>query len=272
MSVHRVISLASIPPRFADLSQCLVSLVGQGSFDVRLYIPSRFTRFPDWSGELPAVPRGVTIVRCEQDYGPATKILPACREFAGTPTQILFCDDDVIYPRGWAKRLFDLQLKRPRQAVAAYVRPARGYVKRGRKLSDLLRARQLPIEYDIPYRLSRLWSKLFGTETFQRRPFVIPGHGDIFFGVGGCVVRPGFFSKHSYEIPPECFFVDDVWLSACLARAGVRIYCPWMAALPRPANASGVDALVDTCFEGLNRQELNSVAATYCQRYFGIWV
>lgn len=266
----RIISLTSIPPRFHGLAPTLASLRDQGADEVRLYIPQRYRRFPDWDGTLPPAIDGVSVMRVEEDLGPATKILPACRDLWETDAQILFCDDDCKVPRGWAKRLFDIQARRRDEAVAVYVRPAQGYVPnpvaaRGR------RAWQLPIRFDIPYRASRLAARLFGTRTLARRPFVIPGYGEIFFGAGGVVVRPDFFDDLAWDIPEIAWLVDDIWISANLARKGIEIYCPWMAALPRPTESAAQDALVDMTVESLDRQALNRAAARHCQNAFGIW-
>ncbi len=268
----RVISLTSIPSRFNSLKPTLTSLLRQGADEVRLYIPYSYRRFPDWSGELPDVPNGIIIYRCEQDFGPATKILPACLDLRGTATQILFCDDDCICMEGWAMRLFRIQSQRCKEAVAVYVRSAEGYVPNKVPSSRWRTAWQLPILYDIPYRISRLLSKTIGINTYWRRPFVIPGYGDIFFGAAGVVVRPDFFDDFTFSIPQVAWPVDDVWLSANLARRGIQIYCPWMAALPRSDKISAQDALLDAEFLGMKRQELNKAAAQTCQNMFGIWV
>jgi hypothetical protein len=268
----KVISLTSIPSRFDYIAPTLISLLNQGADQVRLYIPKFYYRFPDWDGSLPDVPNGVLICRCDQDYGPATKILPACRDLRDTSAQILFCDDDCIIDNGWAMRLFNLQRKRNNQAIATYVRSAEGYVSNTLLSRQLFRAWQLPILLDFPYRLSRLLSKTIGTRPFKRRPFVIPGYGDIFFGAYGVVVNPDFFDDLAYDIPNEAWPVDDVWLSANLARRGIKIYCPWMAAFPRSTTMAVRDALVDSLFLGMRRQELNKAAAQLCQQLFKIWL
>lgn len=267
----RIISLTSIPSRFGDLEPTLVSLLRQGADEVRLYIPYEYQRFPDWDGTLPIVPQGVVIYRSEKDYGPATKILPACLDLRGTDAQILFCDDDCICADGWANGLFKIQSRRPNEAIAVYVRRAEGYVKNKVKTDRGLRARQLPIKYAIFYRFSRLLYKIFRTKPFKRRPFVIPGYGDIFFGVSGVVVRPEFFDEIAFNIPEEARNVDDVWLSGNLARRNIRIYCPWMAALPNATDIANTDALQDTEFLGKKRHDLNQAAAHICQQLFGIW-
>jgi hypothetical protein len=268
--MKRIISLTSIPPRFGGLNATLDSLLQQNIDEVRLYVPLKYIRFSDWNERLPSVPSGVQICRTDRDYGPATKILPACLDLKDTDAQILFCDDDCIVDKGWADRLFKTQSKKKNEAVAAYVRPAEGYVSNPVR-SVGIRAWQLPIKYAVLYRFSRLLQKTIGTKPFRRRPFVIPGYGDIFFGVSGVVVRPDFFDDIAYEIPAEAWPVDDVWLSANLARKGIRIYCPWMVSMPMASTIAAEHALFDADFLGKGRQELNRAAAQVCQEMFDIW-
>ena len=264
----KIISLTAIPSRFDGLGPTLESLAAQGADQVRLHIPRAYRRFPDWDGRLPAVPAGVSVIRCDTDLGPATKILPAAQDLRGQDAQILFCDDDCILPHGWAQRLFALQARRPDQAVAIYVRPS--------YLPDTpapagRQARQVPIALDLPYRASRLAHKLMGTPVAHRRPFWVAGYGDVFFGVGGVVVRPDFFDDVAFDIPDIAWLVDDIWLSAMLARQGIRIYCPWRAALPKAQSNSELDSLLSATFEGQDRQQLNRAAAKHCRDRFGVW-
>lgn len=264
----KIISLTTIPSRFAGLGPTLDSLAAQGADQVRLHIPRIYRRFPDWDGCLPSVPAGVQIIRCDTDLGPATKILPAARDLRGQDAQILFCDDDCIVPSGWADRLFAIQARRPDQAVAVYVRPS--------YLPDTApaarrQAWQVPIRYDAPFRFSRLMHKLFGTPVAHRSPFWIAGYGDVLFGVGGAVIRPEFFDDVAFDIPDIAWMVDDIWLSAMLARRGIRIYCPWRAALPNSHNLSELDGLASATFQGKDRQQLNRAAARYCRDHFGVW-
>ena len=268
----KVISLTSIPSRFKYLGPTLASLMRQGADEVRLYIPNSYRRFPEWDGSLPNCPRGVMICRSDEDYGPATKILPACRDLKFSSAQILFCDDDCICPEGWAQRLFKIQRSRSNQAVAVYVRSAEGYVSNKVPVKFRPRAWQLPISLDLPYRFSRLLFKTIGSNTLNRRPFIIPGYGDIFFGAAGVVVRSDFYDDLAYDIPRDAWPVDDVWLSANLARRGTLIYCPLMCALPQSTKTSSKDALLDAEFYGMKRQELNRAAAQICQKKFGIWL
>jgi len=105
-----VISLTSIPPRFAKLPLVLDSLVAQDAAEVWLCLPHRYERFPG-TVVPPTLPEGVRLIRCAVDYGPATKLLGAIE--AGHLGPITYCDDDVIYEPGWLEAL------RPKVGVAS---------------------------------------------------------------------------------------------------------------------------------------------------------
>ncbi len=63
------------------------------------------------------MPKGVTICHCDQDYGPATKVLPAAKDLKGQDVDILFCDDDKIYDRGWHARFKSEAAKKPNTCI-----------------------------------------------------------------------------------------------------------------------------------------------------------
>jgi len=269
--MRRIISFSTIPPRFPFLKESLKSLVAQQAADeIRLYIPKAYRRFPEYNGELPDVPEGVKICQIEEDLGPATKILPACKEFRGQDVQILFCDDDGIFPSGWAKRLFDIQLKKSDQAVATWGRPIGDYVLNYVPARRGTYANQIRLEHDIRYRAERVLQKIFGYIPL-RRPIRSSGYADVFFGVCGVVVRPDFFDDEAFNIPDVAWMVDDVWLSAQLARKDIPLYCPSRFPCPRSSDAEEQDSLLDLEFQGSGRQELNRKAAQYCQEKYGIW-
>lgn len=268
----RIISLSSIPPRFPFLEPTLRSLVAQQGVDeIRLYIPKRYRRFPEYDGTLPIVPEGITICQIEDDLGPATKILPATRDFRGKDAQLLFCDDDLIYPEGWADRLFKAQSRRKTEAVATLGRDVQGNVPDAPISMPRPRVRQALAKYDLRYRASRLLSKLFGITPPLWRPVIISGYADILFGVGGVVVRPEFFDDESFDILPEAFPVDDIWLSAQLARKNIPVYCPRRFPCAPTSVQSDIDALLDAEFMGAARQESNRKAIVACQHLYGIW-
>ena len=97
--MRHVITLSTIPPRFSQIGPTLRSLVRQRARPeaVELYIPQSYRRFPQWGGALPEVPDGVTIIRVEEDLGPATKILPAAKAYRGQGVELIYGDDDRVF-------------------------------------------------------------------------------------------------------------------------------------------------------------------------------
>lgn len=114
-----VISLTSVPPRFAYVQECLRSLLVQTAdvAAVNLYIPRGYKRFSYAESDIPVLPKGVNLRVIDEDLGPATKILPACREYQGQDVCILYCDDDKIYDREWAQRFLDASKERPDSVI-----------------------------------------------------------------------------------------------------------------------------------------------------------
>ena len=100
------ISLTSIPPRFEGLEPVLSALLAQRPEPVAVYLclPRSYLRYP---GPImpPALPEGVELLWSEGDIGPAGKALIAARHLAGQVARLIYCDDDWIYPQGWAAAL-----------------------------------------------------------------------------------------------------------------------------------------------------------------------
>lgn len=96
-----VISLTSIPPRFAVLVPVLDSLLAQGADAVALCLPRNYRRFG--TATPPDLPDGVTLIRSETDHGPATKLLPVLTRWP--EARIAYCDDDCLYAPGWLDAL-----------------------------------------------------------------------------------------------------------------------------------------------------------------------
>jgi len=93
-----VISLTSIPPRFDRLRTVLDSLTSQGASHVVLTLPRQFSRFPG-TFDAPGLPHGVDLLWADEDFGPATKLIPAQAAFPGEA--IAYCDDDCLMQPGW---------------------------------------------------------------------------------------------------------------------------------------------------------------------------
>jgi hypothetical protein len=265
----RIITLTAIPPRFPYLEPTLTNLVNQNSVDeVRLYIPKVYKRFPEYKGKLPKVPKGVKVCIVDEDFGPATKILPAAKEFRDKQdVQLLFCDDDIMYPKDWAKKLFDIQEKRENEAVAVYGRRAT----KERCFAKKPHAKEILPKYDISYRFARLLSKIFKLPNPHRKPIIKAGYTDILFGVGGVVVRGHFFDDEAFDIPDVAWLVDDIWLSGQLAKNNIPLYCPRRLPFGEGEKQAEIDSLLYTDFMGHERHRNNKLAIKYCQEKYGIW-
>jgi hypothetical protein len=272
----RIISLSTIPTRFKTLAPTLKSLIDQRAEvdEIRLYIPLHYRRFPDYDGAVPEVPEGVTIVRTEEDLGPASKVLFAVREQRANRAQILFCDDDRIFPPTWAADLFAAQDARPNECVALSGRvisfkdgrsvPFAPKAVRANKRSIKLRAQRLRDK--ITSKLGIDWLRP------QMKPVIKSGYVDILQGLGGAVVRPGFFEDTVYAIPDVLWAVDDVWLSGMLAVKGIPIWLPAGLELPGTTKAHRVDSLLRATIEGANRAEANRRCIAYMQQHHKIWL
>ena len=267
----RVISLSTIPPRFGAIGPTLDSLTQQtGQVDeIRLYVPKRYRRFPDYQGELPEVPAGVTIIQPDYDLGPASKVLFAAQSFRGHDAQILFCDDDRLYPQGWAATLFDEQRNRPDDCVALIGKdlPAAERTKSPRAI----RARS-SVEYRVR-RLRHRVAALFGSTAHPPEPIIVAeaGYVDILQGYGGAVIRPDFFDDRAFDVPDVLWAVDDYWLSGLLAISGVGIWLPSGLERPAATSADDMDALFDATIDGTGRLDANSKCIQYMQDHFDIW-
>lgn len=95
-----IISLTSIPSRFAQLGPILEALTRQTCHEVWLNIPRKYTRFPDWDGAVPealgAISPKVVINRDCDDFGPGTKFIgPALKLLPDD--LIIYVDDDTGY-------------------------------------------------------------------------------------------------------------------------------------------------------------------------------
>ncbi len=277
-----VISLSSIPSRFAALERVLASLCAQDAagLSIELYLPRRYRRFPDHDGTLPRVPPGVELVLVDEDLGPATKILHAVERHRDSDPPILYCDDDVLYAPDWARRLLEAHRAHPAAAVAAAglnldalgldlpaVDGPRAVLQRRARDWRYMAARAVQI---VRYGgAARVPPEVKAIRRLVRRS----GRIDIAEGYGGVVVRPSFFDAAVRDIPPVLWSVDDVWLSGNLARRGVPILAIADAARLRfLAEHQGPDALHRATIEGAGRFEANRRCAIHMRENFGAWL
>lgn len=262
-----IVTLSSIPPRFQDLAPTLESILGQRSpaDEIILYIPASYRRFADWDGCLPAIPAGVSIRRTEIDYGPATKILPAVREFAGQNVEILFCDDDRSYDPDWTKRFLELRMLKPGLCLA----------EGGKDLEDLEEAGRDPARLPrVKLRIDTLKGRLETAFRSKKRPisrFSASGYCDVFLGSRGVLVRPEFFAQSVFDIPDTLWTVDDFWLSGHLETRDIGIWINGSAPFLGERKVGGVSPLRTFVFNGHGRGTANNACVEYYRRTCGIW-
>lgn len=283
--MRHVISLSTVPPRFSQLGPSLASLVRQRSRPeaVELYIPRSYRRFPQWGGGLPEVPEGVTIVRVDEDLGPATKILPAARAWRGQDVVLIYCDDDIIYHATWAERFLAVQRARPGEVICA---AATTLERMGRPCAAARREPRAlyapPFPQQPGFQMRRLARTAFGglLTLGRNRPILLAqfrkldrsGYADIAEGYAGVAVRPDFFDEEAFSLPPVVWSVDDVWLSGHLARHDIPIWADQSLNLAQAIiPLSRTLPLYAAVIEGADRQAANQACIDYMRQTYGIW-
>lgn len=279
MRVRHIITLSSIPPRFDKLGPALTSLLRQSARAeaVELYIPRSYRRFPQWGGALPEVPDGVTIVRVDEDLGPATKVLPAARAWRKQDVELIYVDDDRVFARDWVALCLARRKEHPGMAICG---AGFGVERFGYRNPEALQPQAIAAidpRLQLAVALNRLRQSLalpgLKPKTSGKcQRFARSGHVDIAEGYGGVMVQPGFFDAAAYEIPPILWTVDDVWLSGMMMRRGIPIWAD--------ASLCDVREVIDTSLhhplfkaviDGAGRHEANRACVDYMRRTFRIW-
>ena len=226
-----VVSLTSIPPRFAQLPRVIAALLAQRRPPDRilLALPRRYRRFPG-AHAPPDLPAPVECLTLDDDIGPAAKVLPAARHLAGTGCDLIYCDDDWHFRPDWSATLLDARTN-PDQAVAA---------------------------------------SGFSVARLGRHGTAAPGHVDIAHGFSGVLTRPAMFDSMAQSLPPVAWAVDDIWLSGHLARRGIPIaLAPGARAACTPLGSPG--NLQSAVIDGKTRDAANRACAAWLADRHGIW-
>lgn len=274
-----VISLSSIPPRFKDLGKALKCLLDQDhqADEIQLFIPRYYRRFPQHAfAPPPEVPPGVALKIVDEDLGPATKVLYCAREHWGTETRIIYCDDDRLPERDWLKSFVSAAEKSPDKAIVSTGWHLTRY---GIHTSNerLPRAVKLRVMEDYAYMGGRINQKLkeFIFRKPHKKPSRIncrkPGYIDIAAGYGGVLIKPEFFDKNAFDIPPIVWTVDDVWLSGLLELKGIGIWQDNSIRVPINISDIGTAGLGGSVIEDYDRDAANKLAIRYFQDNHSIW-
>jgi hypothetical protein len=260
-----IISLTTIPSRIDRIFPTLKSLLDQTAKIDRivLNIPTRYRRGGSIELSKHILPGRIEINCCEEDYGPATKILPTLAMLARERTddaRIIYGDDDRIYSSEWAQNLLTLSDKHPGDCITYQGRYGSSYIansKVGRGPKRFLKK---------PYYVTK-FRKI--KRTLSRSRDLV----DVAEGFGGVLVRPSFFDASIFTIPDIIWTVDDIWLSGHMIKNGVKIRK--LKKSRRQHKAVGwnpQDALLDFSDSGYGRDEANVLAIRYFQDRHKIWL
>ena len=278
MNKKVVVTLSTIPPRFRGIGETINCILNQDFIpdEIQVYIPKTYRRFPQHSFTLPEIPLGggrVVVKVVEADLGPATKVLYCAKNFWGTNTRIIYCDDDRIPAPTWLKSLIKVSKENPDKAIVSH-----GYhLHKEDSNSRFPRARRRRVIENPGYICKRIYQKVM--ETIFQRPYQKPwrykfkrsGYVDIASGSGGVSINPEFFTPKAFNIPDLLWFVDDIWLSALLEYHKIGIWASNSIPLPQNSLSAETEALINLYLGGYDRNSANYHGIKFCQDNFSIW-
>jgi len=258
-----VISFTSIPSRMDQLEPVVESLRRQTAqiSSIILWVPKTYRRPEFRDVEIPKPPKGVEIRIADEDFGPATKVLPSVKAFAGQDVRIIYCDDDELYQPEWAQTLMDGADAHPHSCVC---------------INGLNRSR---IEYDAISRhprfrlLNAITLGGYGHSMRRKMPRKRPGIGpvDIAQGFGGVLVRPEFFGPAVFDIPDVLWTVDDTWLSGHLATQGIPIQRVAERKMCEKSLGAAITPLNAYSYADHDRIDADRLCVEWYRERFGIW-
>lgn len=199
---HRrvVASLTTLPDRIANLRPTLNCLLEQTRppDEIVIAIPKfsiRQQRGYDIPEYLARTPRA-RIVRCQRDWGPATKFIPTILS-ERTETLVLVVDDDRTYPRDLLETYLHFHAQLPDAALT-------------------IRGAKMPRTLD--------WRHAVMTRGDRIRE---PQRVAVVTGAGSYLIQPRFFDDSLCDYsaaPAAAFYMDDIWISGMLDRRGIEKY------------------------------------------------
>src|SRR6266481_2022772 len=211
---RRVIaSLSTVPDRINNLRPTIRSLLKQTRppDEIVLAIPEFSIReqrpyvVPKYISRLPRV----RVLRCCEDWGPATKFIGAIQDelAAGREnTLIMVVDDDRLYPR---------------DALETYLY----YSEQLPEATLCFRGAAMPRSLD--------WRDAKMIHANELRE---PCRAAVITGCGSYLIQPRFFDESLWDYsqaPRGAFYMDDIWISGCLNRRGVKRYVVPASAMMR---------------------------------------
>ncbi|PYL55263.1 MAG: hypothetical protein DMF29_03375 [Verrucomicrobia bacterium] len=199
-----IASFTTMPDRIGNLEPTIRSLLEQTRppDEIVLAIP-QFSVRQKTEYIVPAYLEGIPrlrILRCEKDWGPATKFIPVIQEELAANrgrTLIMVVDDDRVYPRDAFEIFLHYHNKMPDAALCF-----RGGL--------------------IPRNFVWFLPKIFRASQIRETKRVA-----VITGTAGYFIQPRFFDSALWDYssaPASAFYMDDIWISGCLARCGVEKY------------------------------------------------
>ncbi len=274
-----ILSMSTIPPRFGAIGESLNALLNQRkqADEIHVYVPRHYKRFPEHVFKIPDVPDGVMVKVLDEDYGPATKVLPCARLNRGTQTRIVYGDDDRFCDHYWLETLLAASTRRPNDVIVSAGMTLKNYEMEGGKTTFLPRAERKKVRTDYQYLAARLQQKaleiLKGSKRQKpaRRHYEKAGYVDFALGLGGVSVHPDFFDDICYDIPPVLWAVDDVWLSGNYTRQGIGIWADDAVKMPTETSAAHTASLASSVNDGHDRWAADRGCISYMQEKYDIW-
>ena len=208
-----IVSLSTLPDRIGNLEPTIRSLVEQTRppDEIVIAVPQFSKRqgkqyvVPDYLAKIPRV----RILRCPEDWGPATKFIPVIQEelAAGRgDTLVVVVDDDRTYPRDALETYLHYHAQLPEAALCF-----RGAL--------------------IPRNLVWFLPKLIRANQIRE-----PKRVAVITGTASYLLQPRFFDSAVWDYtgaPASAFYMDDIWISGCLGRRGIKKYVVPASAMMR---------------------------------------
>ena len=199
-----IVSLSTVPDRINNLSPTIQSLLKQTRppDEIVLAIPEFSIReqrpyvVPKYISRLPRV----RVLRCAEDWGPATKFIGAIQDELAAGRQntlIMVVDDDRLYPRDAIETYLYYNEQLPDAALC-------------------FRGAAMPSTLD--------WDDAKMIRASELRE---PRQVAVITGCGSYWIQPRFFDESlwTYSVAPQVAFdIDDIWISGWLSRRGVKRY------------------------------------------------
>ena len=214
--MKKIISFTTISTRINSILPVLESLLSQEEEIDKIicYISKKpflggidkgITTLPD---SLIKLSNSTILEFCYTDnIGPLRKIFPALQAFPND--LILACDDDVIYPKDWAKTLILAHKKNPNCSIGVQTR--------------ILQTNQDGIF--LPYIKSRLYSySKKGVCPFNEKKVTNTNY--VIIGKYGALYQKKIFDDHFFDTKKYlslCPFADDLWIAAHLSKNNIPL-------------------------------------------------